>query len=441
MRSKFDLFKQWNTIRLRENDTGSLRMLSRIPLIGLVLKTLIRLRNLGKLLELQAQLYTEIIRDLESVNKVSDIGGLEYQRNTSTAILMENQPERLVHELKNLKENLRCLLPASNAYFTTVHISEGISYDIALLDGAMRFREDDPIIAHIREGNSWISPAHSLLLDLMQPGVYRSKVGVIDVGAHIGTFSLAAASIGCYVIAIEGSKLNADLLSISAARNKFDHLTVIHAVAGDEIGVKAFHAAGPFGTVEPTDINVVRPHVAALTIDQLLHDMGWLGIDFVKIDVEGWEAHVLRGMNRQLSSSNGPIVLFESNSLILHQRGETPLDLIDLVRSFGYEVYQVEEHKLSPLSPKHIQIPIVTDYLAVKETMDIESLLAKVPPWKLSSPLTKRDIIIQIQQQVGTTEKHDIEHLLRVINSLDDETRLEPRVIEVVRKLSAAIAS
>lgn len=45
---------------------------------------------------------------------------------------------------------------------------------------------------------------------------------VIDLGAHIGTFSLMAAALGASVVALEPNKENADLLEKNAAFNNFE---------------------------------------------------------------------------------------------------------------------------------------------------------------------------------------------------------------------------
>jgi len=67
---------------------------------------------------------------------------------------------------------------------------------------------------------------------------------VVDLGAHVGVFALAAAAAGCRVLAVEASQANARLLEASAARNGFEHLRIVQAAASDQRRRLAFCPEG-----------------------------------------------------------------------------------------------------------------------------------------------------------------------------------------------------
>src|SRR6516165_9821669 len=98
---------------------------------------------------------------------------------------------------------------ASEELYRTIPVREGLSFDIVI--GA---EADDPFSQAFAQGSFPSGPLTDLMLQLVRPGD-----SVLDLGAHIGTFSLAAAALGCRVLSVEASPRNAKLLQASVARN------------------------------------------------------------------------------------------------------------------------------------------------------------------------------------------------------------------------------
>jgi FkbM family methyltransferase len=111
---------------------------------------------------------------------------------------------------------------------------------------------------------------------------------VLDLGAHVGMFALAAAAAGYEVLAVEASPRNAALLRASIERNGFDRLRLVHAAVSDRPGVLEFCQAGPYGHVL-TGASEESVKVPAIDVDRLLAEHGWDRVDFVKMDIEGSE--------------------------------------------------------------------------------------------------------------------------------------------------------
>lgn len=221
--------------------------------------------------------------------------------------------------------------------------------------------QSDPVALSYRAGD--LRPVGMLL------SVARAVLGpgarVLDLGAHIGGFSMAAAALGHRVLAVEASPRNVALLDASRRHNDFRDLQVEHAAVGDREGEIRFQSNGPWGQVA-SDAGDGSERVPMTTVDAALERHGWSGANFVKIDVEGYEVQALRGASRLLGGADAPPVFFESNSHTLAAFGETPESLRAEFLRHGYTVYHVRAGVLVPVLPGERQRKVCTDYLACK---------------------------------------------------------------------------
>jgi FkbM family methyltransferase len=228
-------------------------------------------------------------------------------------------------------------------------------------------------------------PAHfELALDLAPPG------GVIlDLGAHLGTFALAAAASGRHVIAVEASPRNVELLHRSARANRLDDaITIVPVAVSDRAGTARFQQEGAWGQITDSvwASNVVE--VPVRTVPEILADLDVGRVDVVKMDVEGSEIAALQGMSRLLSAPDAPAVVYESNAHTLRMFDATPGQLIGVLAGFGYDNYLVSEHELAliPVTPETFQPETNVDYAGVKGTLDLP------PKWTVRRPRTDSDL-------------------------------------------------
>lgn len=255
--------------------------------------------------------------------------------------------------------------------FPTVTVTDGAGFRL-LVDA----QAPDPISMALRRRDPWPKrglkrllhwpqpsqvPHYSLLQSLLKPGAR-----VLDLGAHIGLVSLAAAQLGCEVLAVEACPRNAALLRASADRNGFERLRVVHAAVTDHSGTLSFSPHGPFGHVYSPVTDMTAIEVPAVRGDDLLAETGWESVDFIKLDVEGSEIAALRGLESLLSRPDAPPILYELNRSTLDFYGHEPQDLWDCLSSFGYQHRTAEaphEHRHAcPLLPKEAP----ADFLAMK---------------------------------------------------------------------------
>lgn len=220
----------------------------------------------------------------------------------------------------------------------------------------------DPLAAGLAAGAAFDQVLIEFMLQIVQPGD-----AVVDIGAHLGQFSLPAAAAGCRVLAVEASPLNAALLRASAAANGFSALRVVHAATSDHAGTLRFQPDGPFGHVAFGEAGAGPTiDVTAVTMDEIVQEYGLGPVAFVKIDVEGSELPTLAGMAGVLGGPDAPPVLVESNGHTLAKFGATPRDLLVRLEELGYTAYIVDGHRLVEVGAGDFQPQTIVDYFACK---------------------------------------------------------------------------
>jgi FkbM family methyltransferase len=232
----------------------------------------------------------------------------------------------------------------------------------------------DPVTAALAGGRVLDEHLVGLMLALVNPGDL-----VLDLGAHVGSFSLAAAAAGCRVVAVEASPANVALLRASAARNGFADLHVVHAAVSDAPGTLDFCARGPWGHVATEAVDLPTITVPAVTVDELLAELGMGRPAFVKIDIEGSEIPAIRGMAGLLGTPDAPTLLYESNGHTLGLFGVRPPALTAELDALGYTSLAVEPDRLVRVVPGQIQPHTIVDCLAVKHDVALPGRPA-VPP-------------------------------------------------------------
>jgi len=149
---------------------------------------------------------------------------------------------------------------------------------------------------------------------------------VYDIGAHVGFFSVCAARLGASVYAVEPVAASALRLRRNAALNP-PGIQVIEAAAWHETGSVEL-VPGDWAQQFRT---VTGEGVPGLALDELAERER--PPTLIKLDVEGAEAHVLRGARRILELDR-PIVVCE-----LHGEQERR-EVLELLA--GYRIDQLE---------------------------------------------------------------------------------------------------
>jgi FkbM family methyltransferase len=156
----------------------------------------------------------------------------------------------------------------------------------------------------------------------------------LDIGANIGikAMHLARHARSGRVIAAEAGQKNAECLSVNIEANNLKNVDVVNAAIGDRTTEVKFAQNSAWGHVSDEGVTVPM-----ITLDDLAKQFSLDRIDFIKIDVEGYEFHILKS-SLDLINRFGSLVLVELNPLTLLVWGNTnPREFIEwLCANFRY---------------------------------------------------------------------------------------------------------
>jgi FkbM family methyltransferase len=218
---------------------------------------------------------------------------------------------------------------------------------------------DDPVAKELAKGEFVLSGSLVWLLSSL-----GSKDVVLDLGAHLGTFALPAAMLGCRVVAVEGSPINAALLRQACIKNKLVNIDCRQLVVHEDEREVEFVVLGPYGTVATPEINANAgyPTVTAKTTTVDLLTGG--PFTWAKVDIEGMEKTILSGASRTFKELKGMVI--ESNGHMLKSHGSSPEALVRALKRFHMSVYEVGNWTLRPVFRPFVQPETIVDYVAVR---------------------------------------------------------------------------
>ena len=176
---------------------------------------------------------------------------------------------------------------------------------------------------------------------------FIGKSGILlDVGANLGSFSLTLARLcpDCIVHSFEPSPETFMRLKANMARNQKVNVKIHPLALGKETGHLQFvnDQSSPgtnhlVGQAEMTAGSTIEVEVS--TIDQFLKTNGEPKVAFLKIDVEGFEADVLRGAAHTLLNHRCQAGLIELCPGNLRRVGSSVEDLLECVEQVGWRLH------------------------------------------------------------------------------------------------------
>jgi FkbM family methyltransferase len=162
------------------------------------------------------------------------------------------------------------------------------------------------------------------------------KSTVIDIGAHIGTFSIPVAFVSGKVIAFEPSQETFGFLTRNARENGVD-IKLSNKALGKEKGSGTLITCNASNAGANTIVSG-----DGITITTLDDEVEYA--DFIKMDVEGMELEVLYGGTKLIEHSR-PVVFFEVNLSQLRAHNTSPRAIEKFFTNLGYRLYFPIEKK------------------------------------------------------------------------------------------------
>jgi FkbM family methyltransferase len=160
----------------------------------------------------------------------------------------------------------------------------------------------------------------------------------IDVGAHIGKYTIYAARKCKIVIAIEPDPINFRVLLSNIRLNNLQNVIALNIAAYDkEDKIRLYTAEGSLGASIKINRDLGYTEVDAKPLDTVLEVLGVNKVDLVKIDVERSECEVLKGMKR--------ILIEWHPRLIIEVWNENWSSIKDFLCELGYGIKEIEGMK------------------------------------------------------------------------------------------------
>jgi len=247
----------------------------------------------------------------------------------------------------------------------------------------------------------------------------RADIGAsscfVDVGANVGLFTLALASCGIDTISIEALAKNYLLLCAALAKNSFSaHVIPIQAAASDKFALLHVQGESAWGHVSSTGVPV-----AGIPVVQLLDILGATQPTLVKIDVEGYEGHVIAGMKPLLAGDVDIIIEIFA----------TQMNSLADLEANGYQPYLFAKDRLIRTSSSKFNPPFVADYFCTKKQLNSTFAGSEIRDYSIDNVIELARI-----ESACPVEAHRISIASR-LKTAPKEIREHPAIIEMIAAL------
>ena len=161
--------------------------------------------------------------------------------------------------------------------------------------------------------------------------------------------------------------------------NGLSTVTVFPSALGDEPGtarLRVHKEMSGLNTLATMDVTWNRQKLAAdqiilvpvTTLDIHSQEEGLHHIDFLKIDVEGFELGVIRGARELLSERRVDLILLEIGDVTCATAGVEPMDLLNELESHGYRLHSINsEGKIADRIRSFPSTTFSANFVAVPE--------------------------------------------------------------------------
>ena len=223
-------------------------------------------------------------------------------------------------------------------------------------------KTDNPIFEKLEEENTLFFPERNIAFDFASRGVYEKSIfnwacetlidptkDFIDIGAHVGTWTIPFAKKVNMVHSFECSPRTYNFLCSNMALNNLDYKVKTYNTAlGNEPGTTSYFIRNKDGGGNGCmkfDYDPKKQSQEIVVPVTTLDSFNLTNIGFIKIDVEGFELKVLQGAVNTLKNNNYPKIIFESWAA-WREKEEIPAvqlrkELFSFLDEIGYRVVAI----------------------------------------------------------------------------------------------------
>jgi FkbM family methyltransferase len=271
--------------------------------------------------------------------------------------LLSQRAEKIIKTIvpRSARNWLRSPSKSIEWLWDSLCFSVGVTKELDLLPGW-------PLVCHPRVHKTFL---RCQLTDPEQSAEFRNFVSfcdrsmcLFDIGASYGAFSIVAAHFGGTAIAVDPSPIATRLIRLQTRLNGYDkNIRIVEACVSDTIGETEMLSSGVFSDGyfriiqgrSSSELTKTR----TVTIDQLADQFG--PPTHIKIDVEGYEAAVVRGAKKTLTRL-APLLFLELHNEMIRSEGGDPNRVLDDLAEMGYEMFSIDDVKIERTAA--LQMPI-----------------------------------------------------------------------------------
>jgi len=219
--------------------------------------------------------------------------------------------------------------------FQGKHVLQDVQGSKMFLDIADKGLSQDLLLNHIRE---------PYITKVVQKNL-RSDDVCLDIGANIGYYVLQEARLSKKVYAIEPVKESVELLLKNVEVNNYKNVEVYQMACGDKNTTDFINVSEKRNWSSMYGSNgreyVRRDEIKVVTVDEFIKDKQ--RPTFIRMDVEGYEYEIVKGMKNLLDSYSPLKIFIEMHFDILREK-TVELALILKEAGFGVSYASIEPH-------------------------------------------------------------------------------------------------
>jgi len=172
-------------------------------------------------------------------------------------------------------------------------------------------------------------------------GALRSGMTLLDIGANVGLYSaIGSHAVGAEgtVIAFEPDPESFQYLEATMRKNGGRNARLFRLAAANQNGAaRLFTSSTNRGDnrLYDNDLRDGSVEIETVRLDDFLPTIGIRSVDFIKIDLQGFEGHALQGLERTIRNSSRMILMTEFWPFGLTQAGTDPRGFLDMLEEFG----------------------------------------------------------------------------------------------------------
>ncbi|MEO8146599.1 MAG: FkbM family methyltransferase [Bacteroidia bacterium] len=197
--------------------------------------------------------------------------------------------------------------------------------------------------------------AYNLLLasKLIKPGA-----NVLDIGANVGFY-------GRHFVKCVGSTghvycFEPDVINYKHLQHElkgFSNVTLLQKAVAAESGSLTLYTSDLLNidhrTYEPEHYSE-KYSVEKISIDGFVNDK--FKVDFIKMDIQGFEMDALKGMTETLKANREIVLLTEFWPYGLQAAGSSATAVFDFLKQLEFNIYKVADNKLSKLTREEVAV-------------------------------------------------------------------------------------